>query len=186
MKEFGVIFSGPMVPRVLDGSKTQTRRAVKIKDSPGTKPWYPVGNHFTPTQLEKYRVYPRWHVGDQIWMKETWMPETEQGIPTGGIIYRATNRPETDGTVKIKWRSPLFMPKWASRFTGNVLRTWIERLQDISEEDARAEGAELHPWTNAHTYRESFSMLWNSLNGKTPGLSWADTWVLATEFRRVE
>ena len=201
MKEYGVIFSGPMVRAILEGHKTLTRRPVKIKDSPGTKPWYPVGNHFTPTQLEKYRVYPRWHVGDQIWMRETWAvglcvdPHSPSELDPGdwlgyygGLWYPSDNTiPDYPNSIRGRTRVPLSMPRWASRFTGDVSRTWIERLQDITEEDAQAEGAELHQWTNARTYRESFSMFWDSQHGKKPGLSWADNpWILGTEFRGVK
>ena len=194
MKEYGVIFSGPMVRAVLAGSKTQTRRAVKIRVSVDEIIWnpknmvvrYPVGDFYTPLQIEAYRFYPRWHVGDRIWMKETWCPLERCDWKIGttkeeNINYKADTTPAGESARKemgYSWRSPLFMPLWASRFTGEVLRTWIERLQDISEADAVAEG-----FDNIAAFAE----FWDSKSGKKPGLSRADNpWVLATEFRGVE
>jgi hypothetical protein len=80
------------------------------------------------------------------------------------------------------------MPRWASRELLEVTATKIERLQDIEEIDAIAEGVD---WTPVSSKWQSpihaFHDLWDSIYDKKPGLSWADNpWVLATTFRRVK
>jgi hypothetical protein len=120
--------------------------------------------------------------------------------------YRATDpTPELEvgtGDPGVKWRPSIFMPRWASRITLEIAAVRVERLQSISEADARAEGVKLSqravspskaqsfwwdylrsepscPWA-----RESFGTLWESING--PG-SWdANPWVWVVEFRRVQ
>lgn len=100
------------------------------------------------------------------------------------------------------WKPSIHMPRWASRLTLDVTSVRVERLHDISEEDARAEGVERYPepftlgWRNYEpepsfesisyhpTARESFASLWRSINGAE---SWeSDPWVWAVEFRRME
>ena len=189
MKEYGVIFSGPMVRAVLAGRKTQTRRAVKIRVSVDEIIWnpknvvvrYPVGDFYTPLQIEAYRFYPRWHVGDRIWMKETCYI-TRVGDDDGApleippVIYAADGAKKSECYPFV--RAAMFMPQWASRFTGDVLRTWIERLQDISEADAVAEGFDSIA---------AFAEFWDSKSGKKPGLSRADNpWILCTEFQKTK
>lgn len=155
-----------------------------------------------------HRVYPRAQPGDRLWVKETWyddMPgeprraRQEDGVE--GIDYRATHRctdyeagcpcnPDGDGR-RSEWRSPLFMPRWASRLTLEVTAVRFERLLDLTEEDARAEGVEsTHLGEYAHPavgrisgapYRHSFFALWRELNGED---AWASNpWVTVTSFR---
>lgn len=84
-----------------------------------------------------------------------------------------------------KTRSPIFMPRWASRLTLEVTGVRVERLQDISEEDAIAEGAN-HWSSSANSARWKFQCLWDRINAKKPGCSWADSpWAWVIEFKRV-
>ena len=97
-----------------------------------------------------------------------------------------------------KWKPSIFMPRWASRLTLEITDIRPERLQDISEEDALAEGIVRiplyhHPFKVpgtdifAASAKEAFAGLWDSINGKKPGHSWADNpWVRAISFRRLE
>ena len=146
-KERPIIFSGPMIRAILEGRKTQTRRIVK------------------PNCLSKLSPYGR--TGDRLWVRETWGHNPEGP----GYVYRS------DGDFDMKfhgdrWRPSIHMPRWASRITLEVTGVRVERLQDINEEDALAEGVE-------HAFRS----LWESING--PG-SWdANPWVWVVEFRRV-
>jgi len=73
-------------------------------------------------------------------VRETWMPFTENGVCSGMAIYKATDKPEPDGDRPLKWRPSIFMPRWASRITLGVVSVRVERVQDISEDDAIAEG----------------------------------------------
>ena len=138
MSERPILFSGPMVRAQLAGLKTQTRRILKPKKQacllsdegtddyvldPGNREW-----------LESY--YP-WRVGDRLWVREThyvWSAGYKDG--TGRrISYRAT---EPDAPTS--WTAAIFMPRWASRLTLIVTDVRVQRLLDISEEDAEAEG----------------------------------------------
>jgi hypothetical protein len=94
------------------------------------------------------------------------------------------------------------MPRWASRLTLAVEEIRVERLQSITEDDARAEGApawlpgegpvseervrcEDGVWSSV-SRRDGFSDLWDRINGQRPGAAWADNpWVWVVEFKRV-
>ena len=121
-----------------------------------------------------------------------------------GVLYRATDRRERSFSGSEKWRPSIHMPRWASRITLEVTGVRVERLQDISEADARAEGAQVVPfypddgfplsdgWTHVGddgkcvlytSARDSFRALWESINGAD---SWASNpWVWVVSFKRV-
>jgi hypothetical protein len=87
-----------------------------------------------------------------------------------------------------KWRSPIHMPRWASRITLEITGVRVERLQDISEGDAKAEGVQIPDGTPTPpewwNYRREFAHLWDQING--PG-SWdANAWVWVVKFRRIQ
>src|SRR4030042_431369 len=81
-----------------------------------------------------YRVYPRYDVGDLLWVKETWF-QVGDGHDMPFIVYKAKTPDQG-----CKWRSSRFMPKWACRIWLEVVSVKPERGQDISEDDAKAEG----------------------------------------------
>ena len=82
------------------------------------------------------------------------------------------------------WRPSIFMPRAASRITLKVTGVRVERLQDISEEDAQAEGVDFLPLAPAAlTHRTSYSGLWDKINGKKHPWS-SNPWVWCIEFRR--
>lgn len=127
--------------------------------------------------------------GSRLWVKETFcahpdhadaltMPEYEGGKNPAHLLYRADVRGnQIDGfdADLLKWRPSIFMPRWASRLTLEVLGVRAERLQDIDEEDAVAEGVER---------REHFIKLWETLHGhRAPWGS--DPWVWVVEFRKL-
>ncbi len=160
--------SSPLIPALLDGRKTQTRRVVawsnSLVDDTISKWWRehwagfnfrqarvhfrypePLGYHlhvpYSPYRKTIYfPVYPRIQPGDLIWIKETW------GIPVGMTEYQPIYKADYD-SKKIpladgeKWRSPLFMPRRAARIIRRVVGVRAERLQNISDEDVEAEGA---------------------------------------------
>jgi hypothetical protein len=220
VKEKPIIFSTPMVQAILDGRKTQTRRVVKPQPEQGMKIIGP--EWFEPTAVDRngeevpgkpifgiYADEDDWGLkvpyqpGDILWVRETWMPETEQGILTGGYIYKASNnRPEPDGELPLKWKPSIHMPREATRIFLKVKAVRVERVQDITEKDARAEGAagyirlpdeddtpftlELSPLKDELHPRIAFRYLWDSLNAKR-GYSWdSNPWVWVIEFERVE
>lgn len=155
MKEHPILFSGPMVKALLAGTKIQTRRVIK----PGADIRCPYGC-----------------AGDRLWVRETWC-RTEDG----GIAFRAdtwTVHPGVDET----WKPSIFMPRWACRLRLEITRVRMEKLQDISEADAIAEGLEPVGVVSA---RDQYHILWDDLNAKR-GFGWAmDPRVWVIEFRKV-
>ena len=87
-----------------------------------------------------------------------------------------------------RWRPSIHMPRWASRITLEITNVRVERLQDISEEDAKAEGCRIWkgvPGDGEMSATQAFVRLWDSINGKKPGRTWRDNpWVWVIEFRR--
>lgn len=193
MKARPILFSAPMVRAILEGRKTQTRRVVKPQ---------PV-DPFTGRDLsagarpDSLPHCPYGQPGDHLWVRETWQPERHNQCERityaadGGVAFvddsdvpRNWRRPKAARTGNI---TPLYMPRWASRITLEVTGVRVERLQDITEEDARAEGVEADDIGKVglpcYSARQNFERLWESINGAG---SWAaNPWVWVVEFRRV-
>lgn len=178
MADRPIIFSAPMVRALLYGRKTQTRRVLKPPYGTleyrrdGT--WRPICTKFFP--------------GDRLWVREAWTLGKDAGDigrwhPDDRVFYRASDDDET--TFPPRWRSPIHMPRWASRLTLTATDVRVHRLQEISEEDAQAEGISSE-WDNfelygqSEPYRYGFSALWNSIHG--PGAWDANPWVAAITF----
>lgn len=213
MKERPILFSAPMVRALLDGSKTQTRRVLKgdfmhqPKGSMDAK-WYFRGpkmacwdSYETEAELIA-RHSPYGRPGDRIWVRETHYIVDEGSQ----YFYRATGGysqhkeiDEAHGNAPLVWAGPwkpsIFMPRRASRMTLEITSVRVERLQDISEADAIAEGIErtAHGFWRLYGKPEvngsyspvaSYRSLWESING--PG-SWAlNPWVWVIEFKRIK
>ena len=173
MKEHPILFSTEMVKAILDGSKTQTRRVIK------PQPWDMDKAYFKVFRKDfGERVCP-YEIGDHLWVRETWWPSQ---VDLRGVYYKA------DGVQCKKWRPSIFMPRWVSRITLEVTGLKVERIQEITEEDAKAEGVPI-----IHTeiediswYRPSFATLWDSLNAKRV-YSWeSNPWVQVITFKCIE
>src|SRR6185312_12667028 len=122
------------------------------------------------------RIAPRWSPGDRIWVKETFcnggglniaLPGdglTATGAPAPQWIYRAD---ETFALPRgTHWKPSIFMPRAASRITLEIQSVRVERLQEISEQDAWAEGVTLYGTTRWETEsRQAYKLLWESING---------------------
>lgn len=146
------------------------------------------------------RVYPRKQPGDLLWVREAWSPIGELSECTGpaDIHYRATST-EAEAAL-CEWKPSIHMPRWACRLRLRVTAVKVERLQDISEEDAIAEGIiamrsragsvpitvygyDANAQNHSPSARDAFSFLWTSING--PG-SWdVNPWVASYSFERV-
>lgn len=178
MKERGILFSSEMVRAILAGTKTQTRRRVAKQERFGPGWSWPKNPVRCP-----YGV-----VGDRLWVRETWSIANGNGRR---IVFRAdqgTDRwpPTVDdpGTRKV-WKPGIHLRRVDARITLDVLSVRVERLHDISEEDARAEGvtAEYGPGVYSDAHRLAFADLWRSINGAD---SWdANPFVWRIGFRRV-
>ncbi|WP_420465564.1 hypothetical protein [Panacagrimonas sp.] len=207
-----------MIRALLDGRKTRTRRVMKPQpygngfhfdghdilchcdELPPDAMLLDIGrgqNRCTTSNYEGWEsACPYGMPGDLLWVRETWGRDDEDGK----VFYRAdvSHEDDTDnfencrleGAPGYRWRSSIHMPRWASRLTLRITDVRVQRLQDISEKDAAAEGVErdsdgwfdyLMPGTQCCTNaRDSFRTLWESING--PG-SWdADPWVWCVSF----
>lgn len=129
-----ILFSGPMVEAILAGRKTQTRRIARRNAAGRVERG---GRNWHVEDAAAICASPYGAAGDCLWVREThyvWNAGMLDG--SGKIIdYRATE-PNSPCT----WTPSIHMPRWASRITLNVVRVRLERLQDISDSDARAEG----------------------------------------------
>jgi len=180
MNERPILFSGPMVQAILAGTKTQTRRVVK---NPYTAAIHAADSKNVPWVSDR----PYGEAGDRLWVRETWKPWPNtagpefRGPDDMGAIYAAT----WDKSGGYGWKPSIHMPRWASRLLLEVVSVRVERVQDIGEADARAEGVDHIPAAPAAlTHRAAFSGLWNSINSGR-GYSWTvNPWVWVVEFRR--
>lgn len=208
MREHPIIFSGPMVKAILDGSKTQTRRVMKrqpiIRDG-RVVAWR--GREDEPDfgwPLAEWASHAKlrspFRVGQKLWVRETWSPmwSTDCNNCDGDpefldenghcehfyVEYRADTghsrpgdwpdpEPNGDYADAPAWKPSIHMFRWASRITLEVTDVRIERVQDISEEDAKAEGAPKDDdgGIGPPIYVCGFLELWNSINAKR-GYGW--------------
>jgi hypothetical protein len=228
-KERPILFSGPMVRAILDGRKTQTRRAVKPQPDNG----YHIGGcHYLKTGWALWRgdtpnnhdgctcisvKNPYGWPGDLLWVRETFKYWEDPYNGQDYVVYKAggdkqpfPNEPDIPylnrNSFNGKWKPSIHMPKWAARIWLEVTGVKVERLQDITNKDARAEGSFLDRCgcsimqlgsrdvfdvafnqTWCHRHGERFDLLWDSINGKKEGRSWDDNpWVWVVEFKRVD
>ena len=143
-----ILFSTDMVRAILrkESPKTVTRRAIKpqpghnvaalVRESDEWIPWTVTGGCLPG------RVIPPWRVGDRLWVREAFAPFV--GAMGRGAIYKAddTHRVPLDLCLGEKWKPSIHMPRAYSRITLEVVSVTAERLLDITEEDAMAEGVE--------------------------------------------
>lgn len=207
MKERPILFSGAMVRAILDGSKTQTRRVMKVQppgegyitalltDSTfsgdrkniGKLHWLKLKENRLNIEDsgESYFVCPYGQIGDRLWVRETFSKWDD------GVVYAATCSEKEMALSKFK--PSIHMPRWASRITLEIVNIRVERLKDISEKDAKAEGAadyeegiDSPPPDDGDycwSYVASFKKLWESINCEG---SWnLNPWVWVIEFKRV-
>lgn len=229
MNEHPILFTRLMVRALIDGRKTQTRRIMKYQTEGrigGPELFNPVvinrdGEEEPGTEI--FGVYgedwglkfPYGRPGERLWVRETWATHTAldvlrpKRLPHAAFIYyRADN-----GTEPRKWRPSIFIPRWASRLTLEITNIRVERVKDITETDAEAEGTQV--WAQSelvgHSQREecwctiskqiarqrnepipgvastvaAYAMLWDSINAKK-GHAWeSNPWVWVVEFKKV-
>lgn len=165
--ERGILFTAPMVQGLLDGSKTQTRRALRNQvTAPAIMQM--AGPGYAEIVNEYGARIPGWvcpygQPGDRLWVRETWCPDPEddgtwaytqwtgcKGSPLSDIPKRfqkpeyCIHRASWTGSDLV-WRPSIHMPRWASRILLEITRVRVEGLQGISDADAIAEGIGLNP-----------------------------------------
>lgn len=217
MADRPILFSPPMVRALLDGRKTQTRRVLNpqpvISDS-GCWQWDYVNSGFvgsSGTHIESFAKSAGSHIriqlGDLLWVREAWRSWWKYNrakpsqIPHGAEVQYVADDPLSPWDAR--YRPAMFMPKWASRITLLVTGVKVERLNDISEEDAIAEGIEKifydgpkkefkgsFGWKDYRDHPHavvpfkspirSYESLWDRINGDG---AWAQNpWVVAYRF----
>lgn len=208
-----IAFSAPMVRAILAGAKSQTRRVVKPQPVTGCRyEMNAASTHalhlsgegasmvFVPAtarSADHKLPCPYGAPGDLLWVKEPLYRD-----PQGLVRYVADDAMPEGREIEWDWKpkslGAMYCPRWASRLTPEVTEIRVQRLADISEEDARAEGApenESHfdcpmtadgPPMRLNGARSAFARLWDSINAKRPGCAWAaNPWIWAVSFAEV-
>jgi hypothetical protein len=214
-----ILMSGSNVRAILEDRKRQTRRAFKPpralaeccknpnrlhvphNDNAGMYPYMRVDHCESCGGAGGRFECPYGKPGDRLWVKETFQTGDYAQNEPRGAVYRATD-PDWGATPEWKWKPSIFMPRRLSRITLEIVKVRLERLQEISEADAWAEGCkrgeptanggwfpaeERHPsgkfttgWDNA---RDWYADLWEDINGEG---SWdLNPFVWVVEFERV-
>ena len=176
------IFCPEMIAAILDGRKTQARRVARLFDPTGTYAAHDDdGCPMTADQYGDWRRDAPPHGGPgTIWYLREGLRRSDSGM----VVYRQDGCPAwKDGKESQTWTwlrptlPAMFMPAWAARYWLRVEALRVERLQDITEEDATAEGCYWRPSATACTEATNvavFRQLWTRLNGKRPGCAWKD------------
>lgn len=208
MKQRPIIFNTEMVQAILDGRKTQTRRPMQPQPH---KDWHPFSTKAkwdAPTVIDKkgfyqpakYEVFgvsdeyqsfvsPFGAIGDQLWVRETWRKfnssdecgcsESPCTCPSNGTVLFKASHDDSES----KWKPSIHMPRSAARIILEVTDVRVERLKDISEEDAIAEGCnypEVQGMGWKFTAAFNFKFLWKKIYGEQSLKS--NPWVWVIEF----
>jgi hypothetical protein len=190
-KERPILFSGPMVGAILEGRKTVTRRVVnflpeyqdaryvRIKRDKRISKYDAV---LSIAHEDAFAACPYGLAGDRLWVRETWYcagADESDGYP---VRYRADASIVQD--VSINWRPSIFMFRWMSRITLEIISVRVERLQEITADDVVQEGVGQSFWPESNLFA-NWQRGWDALNAKR-GFSWdSNPWVWRIEFKKV-
>lgn len=210
VRERPILFASPMVRAIIEGRKAITRRIMKpqphynflARGLVGVTPQWPLQDGvrwFMADGMSELTKCPYGAPGDQLWVRE------QLFRPDGDLwLYKADRQPvevdSADVTEMVVWAHhkqqahcpSIHMPRWASRITLEITDVRVERLQEITEEDAKAEGAAEARCGIAgyamddpvYSHRTGFVRLWTDINGAD---SWKDDpWVWVVSFKRLE
>lgn len=221
-----ILFNTTMVQAILEGRKTTTRRVAKglkdaTKSTHGDFKWDYKQSWMNDLGLEIAAPY---HIGDILYVRETWMIQSMKNFEKNvKFLYKA--RPTKLNEVHVSnkryeemlkfeckngWQPSLFMPKEAARIFLKVTRVKVEKLQDITEDGAKAEGANPQLWYQPYrtknegqqryvgdmthqeiNYRTGFAQIWDNTLDIHNKLAWQYTfennpWVWVIEFERID
>lgn len=187
-----ILFSTPMVQAILRGEKTQTRRLCKFNKA------YDIfhdGKHEVEAEKTIENIVPcKYKVGDILWVRETWH-QKRHSFPIGlPYEYKATAKEDGNPTDE-PWKPSIFMPKEACRIFLRLTNIRIERLHDISENDAIAEGIVMNNKPHIGWYWMenvystdcpimAYERLWQKINGEKSWFENPFVWVY--EFERTD
>lgn len=201
MKETGLMFKAPLVRAILEGRKTQTRRIAKPVRHPDLGSVYSPGALVLEHEPQHVinRACPYGKPGDRIYVRETFVQGYKEDPETGAVrdydeegndIPMTTWYRATDGGItwcddygwetNVPWKPAIHMPKALARIWLEVTGVRVERLQPISEADAKAEGVDASKYQGLdRAYARAFSELWESTGG-----DWdANPWVWVVDFK---
>ena len=220
MREHQLLMKGPLVRATLAGLKTQTRRPIKpqpdedildVRYDAIADLW--LGNTHEDNDLGYTSSWaarcPLGKAGDRLWVRETWCLASAESETTPTDLrpmrgsrwcYYYATEPDVEheeGGNRSPWRPSIHMPRWACRLVLPLVSVRVERVQDITEEDAKAEGVErisagpgwecwmgYGPSSSCKTARDSYRSLWISIYGEE---SWdANPWVWVAEWEDIE
>lgn len=224
-KEKPILFSTEMVKAILGGRKTMTRRTQgveKVNENPdeyyfqsivyhaiGEITFAPKKPNSNPLNERIIKCKQRYHKDDILWIRETWQWEGNTNLkdimPIGNFYYRANFEDDLNWNLPFKWKPSIHMPREAARIFLKVTNVRVERLEDISEADAIAEGVEPREhkhfgkgyrsyilddeediaWDFVKKAKDSFIGLWISINEKAFNEN-PNPWVFVYEFERIE
>lgn len=220
-----ILFNTEMVRAILEGRKTVTRRAMKPQPLDGVREMYQSTSRGrtvwrSPGVDAWFEVPTPCQPGDILWVRETWTKEGREYFYradfdsdyldpcetlSGGYPYECTYHPGCEGCMRgpqrIYWHPSIHMPREAARLFLRVTGVRVERLQKITEDEAKAEGAaKAYPYTDPETgktafmldekgtYRSGFSQIWDRTIKPKDRISycWESTpWVWVIEFERI-
>ena len=214
MTDRPIIFSAPMVRALLDGRKTQTRRVLKPQPpvgytdfcgfvGPADEAW--VVFDCSPPVAPPHKMRLPWNIRDRLWVKEAfrfdveWDDNPPRDFDRADAVYWEADPFEARTGLDVgRKRSPIHMSRWAARLTLTVTDVRVQRLQEISQADAEAEGIERYSpeypslWARGKLAgdqnniactafpRLAFRSIWESLHG--PDSWYANPWVVALTF----
>lgn len=206
-----IIFTGNRAGQVHRGEKTMTRRVIKPqpvwKDADGlmSAGWSYQASKTRQLNawrdIEKFKTalvqFAPYKVGDLLWVRESFAFIDYSGIGWTELLFK-TDGHEIFKGEKIKWQSPLFMPRWASRTTLEVTEVRAERLQEIGKDGRHAKDVLAEGITQQEIDQQAkwfhpddspaiaFAQTWNDVHRKHPENQWeANPWVWVIAFKRV-
>jgi hypothetical protein len=189
MRERGILFSGPMVQAILEDRKMQTRRVIKPQPQCGSD-----------AEHCPYGV-----PGDRLWLREKWRyyehPELMDCIEyaADSAVIKPTDLDnntgfhfsamcDAEGTTG-KWRPSIFMPRWASRITLEIVEVRVQRIAEISAQDCIDEGidpSEVPGIGSDSSFIKAYHELWDAINAKRGYSFSSNPWCWCITFKRVK
>lgn len=202
VREHPILFSAPMVRAILEDRKCVTRRVVKLLPSAEHSHKLGPGQGWMLLDNGRFMAKCPYEVGDRLWVRETFGLDNKEYVktykheawrgqpdPSSAQVFYRDSEHDLSIFPPGYWKPSIFMPRWASRITLEIEDVRVERVQEITEDGAKAEGCApviIDGFVECGTRKTTFRALWDSINEKR-GYGWdVNPWVWAITFRRIE